>query len=579
VAYDRRVIIAFVNLHDLSGEAPSKLLTREWSLAQAWGGDTKGIHVIRDLTPEESATAINAASLINYFHQSVGWSELWHQWRVFDGRARQLTELREPGGAPVDLVQSLETDTAAMMRRITATVSRLEDNQLLQSARSGEAERHQQLLLALKWNQRLETLRKLWDRDETAWTQIVDISDEGITTQHLAFEPSLSPLLASANDIVLARPFLASYMHDLEVVFASVLLDCEEAIVTASRNLKSLTVEILDGQPMLIERFDLTANPITLNHFNLPLTAIPGVNGALRGARHRLDNVPTDEPTSAEVEDAETEGLDSAPQNEETAPDTTPVPPLPAVDILGLVRTIRQLTPELEEKWSEALEFVLTKSEADAEISRWFALLQTISSLASQREARDSTIIPSFPLSRSDFTRLDPAADGREKLVQQETAHLYAIRALTNNLRHLQAPSNLRMTMANGTGTIKTWWGSGGFFLTVLSADLVLRLLESMTPDSDADEPDEEPRRRHEQALLLAHRSLQLGLPEASIMYLSRALKLLEIGESGSDPVFDAVHAAAAALGTGERDMPLDYLLCLANLFLNPPEVAGDASL
>jgi hypothetical protein len=52
VAYDRRVIIAFVNLHDLSGEAPSKLLTREWSLAQAWGGDTKGIHVIRDLTPE-----------------------------------------------------------------------------------------------------------------------------------------------------------------------------------------------------------------------------------------------------------------------------------------------------------------------------------------------------------------------------------------------------------------------------------------------------------------------------------------------------------------------------------------------
>jgi hypothetical protein len=62
-------------------------------------------------------------------------------------------------------------------------------------------------------------------------------------------------------------------------------------------------------------------------------------------------------------------------------------------------------------------------------------------------------------------------------------------------------------------------------------------------------------------------------------MYLSRALKLLEIGESGSDPVFDAVHAAAAALGTGERDLPLDYLLCLANLFLNPPEVAGDASL
>jgi hypothetical protein len=61
-------------------------------------------------------------------------------------------------------------------------------------------------------------------------------------------------------------------------------------------------------------------------------------------------------------------------------------------------------------------------------------------------------------------------------------------------------------------------------------------------------------------------------------MYLSRALKLLEVGESGSDPVFDAVHAAAAALGTGERDMPLDYLICLANLFLNPPEVAGDDS-
>ena len=243
-----------------------------------------------------------------------------------------------------------------------------------------------------------------------------------------------------------------------------------------------------------------------------------------------------------------------------------------------MVRTIRQLTPELEEKWSEALEFVLTKSEADVEISRWFALLQTISSLASQREARDSTIIPSFPLSRSEFTRLDPAAVGRDKTSTAGNRPIcYAIRALTNNLRHLQAPSNLRMTLADGTETIKTWWGSGGFFLTVLSADLVVRLLESMNPDSDADETHEAPQRRHEQALLLAHRSLQLGLPEASIMYLSRALKLFESGEPGSDPVFGAVHAAAAALGTGERDMPLDYLLCLANLFLNPPVVASDA--
>jgi hypothetical protein len=573
-----------VNLHDLSGEAPSKLLPREWSLAQAWGGDTKGIHVVRDLTTEESATAINAASLINYFHQSVGWSELWDQWRAFEGRARQLTDLREPGGAPVDLAQSLEADAAATIRRITATVSRLEDNQLLQSARPSETERHQQLLNRLTWDQRLETLRKLWDYEEMTWTQIVDISDDGITTQHLAFAPSVSAVLASENELLLARPFLASYMHGLEVVFASVLLDCEEAIVTASRNLKSLTVEILDGQPVLIERAGLTANPITLNHFNLPLPAISGVNGALRGARRLLDNLPTNEPTSAIPDDAveaETDGLDSAPQNEETAPGTTPdaipVPPLPAVDMLGLVRTIRQLTPELEEKWSEALEFVLTRSDVDAEVSRWFGLLQTISSLASQREARDSTIIPSFPLSRSEFTRLDPAAVGRDKLVQQETGHLYAIRALTNNLRHLQAPSNLRMTLANGTETIKTWWGSGGFFLTVLSADLVVRLLESLNPDSDADETDEAPQRRHEQALLLAHRSLQLGLPEASIMYLSRALKLFESGEPGSDPVFGAVHAAAAALGTGERDMPLDYLLCLANLFLNPPVVASDA--
>ncbi len=254
-----------------------------------------------------------------------------------------------------------------------------------------------------------------------------------------------------------------------------------------------------------------------------------------------------------------------------------------AADLEGMMQEFAEISNELEERWSEALEIALDDAAVKAETVRWSAIVQTLW-LETESRAKANSLhhvdntVEIFPVPFERFREFSESATETERYRQSVVANLYTVKTLVETLRVLQVPVNESWEIESGARS--KWWSSGGFTCVRDAARMAVRanaelnviherLLSELRSEKKPDEP-EPGLEGYRESAFLAERALASGMPEAALFYLLKGAGQWH-SATGRDllsgPFLDEVRALLQGDLSG-GSIPLGISVPLANMGL-----------
>jgi hypothetical protein len=203
-----------------------------------------------------------------------------------------------------------------------------------------------------------------------------------------------------------------------------------------------------------------------------------------------------------------------------------------ALDLPALAAHALELTDELEQAWSRALEpDALGAAQAELE-ARFGSLLRTFERRvnASARQLRDAgvdTMLPAYPLPASAYGEMTFDAEPERQWLQLQIAQVDALLALLAALEAMRAPSARRVHLPSGQ--TETWWEAGAFDLIRTRAQTLLRIVAAADAAEDAllgKTDAARPTRPLFERLELLRGAIDRGDVEAALVHADRALRL-----------------------------------------------------
>lgn len=155
----------------------------------------------------------------------------------------------------------------------------------------------------------------------------------------------------------------------------------------------------------------------------------------------------------------------------------------PIASIIEILDAAGNLTTDLEEHWSEALNSELFKSDREELKAKWAAVLHLVaehlSSIDRGLERQDLRVIQfDYPAGLEDLADLssDPSPDQAWR--QMQLAVVYATDRLARAVAFLDNESAHRVSFPGDTATESRWWQAGAFGLIKERAEVLARLLK-----------------------------------------------------------------------------------------------------
>lgn len=523
-------------------------------IAPAEEGGSTSVTEVRALEPAETEKARAANALIGRLSGAASYQRLVELFQ-------QLAAAGSKGASPARLAKNMNSAVMALARAGASY-----EEELLQPALADFAEE-------------ADTLERLR-------------SDVGLERAHPPFQLLLGiaelpegPFSASEEGVVLSAEAieilrvrvpectentnviatLTSALLLAQRMLALLLSAYSDRIDEASLTIRLLAAEVLEGGPVLLRvakadeadagKLQMTPEPLNLDNAALLVHA-------RRQATLLLATTTTDQPSARAAEQSQGPSAESPAAQGETfaaadpefvdAPSPAPreqatlkpeatadgVEGAAAAQVLDLEALAEYVTrlPELERVWSEGLDQAeLAQAHEDME-AKFRSLLSVLQRQASARDselaaAGKEVLIPAYPLPDEDLANLTFAPDPEQRLRQLQIAQVEALMLLLQAIEGMRRPSMRRLTFSQeGSGSLETWWASGGFaFLRQR-----LKLVSTLSNEVDAvaksriDErsgPTPDPGGDVFDRLKLAEDALLRGDPDACLVHSALALR------------------------------------------------------
>lgn len=432
-------------------------------------------------------------------------------------------------------------------------------------------------------------------------------TEAGVTNNPNAIDELVSEIPEATGDINLVGT-LGTGVVIAQRLIGRQLKIYEERISAASLLIRRLAAEVPDGGPALMRaipgtdgpgKMSVTFEPMALDealhlHRALRVTSLlldateeadvaRNPNGAPMVADTPIRPTDGTEPRDSPVVAGQSEGDIGGELGDELPdPDVAMTSP-PAggredqvIDLRALARHALELTDELEQAWSSALDSAALDAAQGELSARLGSLLNTIQRrvAAADRELQAAgleTQIPAFPLPPDQVSLLTLNPDPERRWRQLQMAEIESLMLALPAIQAIREPSAHRFSIADGE--TESWWEAGAFALARLRLSQLVRTSDA----SEAAEAamlgkaiDSEPARGFFDRLRLAGEALGRGDPEGSLLHALVALRLraaIEVTQVPDDlidrlgrherlqdtaPLLGLLRDAARSLGEGE---------------------------
>jgi hypothetical protein len=422
---------------------------------------------------------------------------------------------------------------------------------------------------------------------------------------------------AGAQAALPVRETLEAAVELAQLMGAKRLLACRRQIEDASRTLKGLAVEVLSGEPLLLEHPPgwpadaIAGSPIP---HPLPMIAVARLERAIGLAVGLLQDTSetstktetgtsTDAPAGTHEAGAPGDGTDqpeeslSEDRTDGAGPPADPSPQFPprrTVDLDALITHITTLSSELERAWSDALEEGALGEAFELLDGQWASLIATVATRAqdSVAHAQAAGISPlvSHPQDPSNAYTVSIHPTPDQAWRQLQLAEMTALERLLQALGALKSKHGAEIPRPGAEQ--EGWWQSGAFALVRLRARQLARAARALEAAETRllAENDQDARPRSVQLdgswidrLELARAADSRGDPESTLIHLRLALRERAAGLAGceadalndsfeqrlaDDPRLAHLSGPLSAMCEASRDLgagrPVDLGACVA---------------
>jgi hypothetical protein len=348
------------------------------------------------------------------------------------------------------------------------------------------------------------------------------------------------------------QELLSLGLSQLQRLAATVLKSYRGKIEESGRTVLSLFSETLYGHPVLVPKENLSKLGQGADLSFVPVER-PNLEGVLRAAdvAERLIGAAESEKSQNTVATAPV-AAPGSPEQEKADPADLPQ----ASNLATLLTYVSSLSADLEKRWSSLVTDEGNESHKEA-LNKWYSFISSLKNHIEKQGKRDSQgdrLISRFPMEAEDFKPSSDATPIRKALKEVEIAELYAVRNLLNVMQALRSPTATQIDLLTGQET--HWWESGAFNLVRKAAEVAIRvvhrrdqlleLAEAETTGSSAGPGVTDTILQ----IILSRSAMDQGMPEASIVYCSLALRGIaaKFGVEG-----DSAEQVARAIGSGAR--------------------------